>query len=66
MNGAQHYAEAERLLKLADGTDPRDSLIVATAQVHATLAQVAATICVAPKLPQQHAEWRFAIAGVKS
>lgn len=34
MNGAEHYAEAERLLATTD---------IAAAQVHATLAPVAAT-----------------------
>ena len=38
----KHYAEAERLLELADGRDPEwAQLTVATAQVHATLAQAA-------------------------
>lgn len=42
MTPAEHYREAERLLAMtADGlgsNDPRDPIIVATAQVHATLA----------------------------
>lgn len=39
MNGPAHYREAERLLRLAD-TEPG---LAALAQVHATLAQAAAT-----------------------
>lgn len=48
MNGPQHYAEAERLLELAESTDwtteqaPYRDPALAAAQVHATLAQVAA------------------------
>lgn len=38
----KHYAVAERLLELANGRDPEwAQLTVATAQVHATLAQAA-------------------------
>jgi hypothetical protein len=47
VNGPEHYAEAERLLALPDvgaGDDPRDPVIVAAAQVHATLALTAATL----------------------
>lgn len=40
MTGAEHYREAERLLKLPFETE----MTVARAQVHATLALVAATI----------------------
>lgn len=43
MTGPEHNREAERLLSIANGDDPRDALIVATAQVHATLALAAAT-----------------------
>lgn len=45
MSGIEHYREAERLLKipgLGNGDDPRDTIIVAEAQVHATLALAAA------------------------
>ena len=39
----RHYAEAERLLRAArpDSPDERDPVILAAAQVHATLAQAA-------------------------
>lgn len=46
MSGPEHYREAERLLSipgLGSGDDPRDAIIVAEAQVHATLALAAAT-----------------------
>lgn len=46
MNGAEHYAEAERLLRagaqLSD-IHPSRPVVTATAQVHATLALAAAT-----------------------
>lgn len=52
MNGPQHYTEAERLVQVSvlhtDSTDPRDlaiaELSAAQAQVHATLAGVAASL----------------------
>ncbi|ANA85356.1 hypothetical protein KNU54_gp55 [Gordonia phage VanDeWege] len=46
MNGPQHYREAERLISTArpDSPDARDPVILATAQVHATLALAAATV----------------------
>jgi hypothetical protein len=47
VTGAEHYAEAERLLDLSgDGDLPRDrgAELVAAAQVHATLAFAAATV----------------------
>lgn len=46
MNGPQHYAEAERLLRLADdeGIARRDPFLTEKAQTHATLALVAATV----------------------
>ena len=50
MNGPQHYAEAERLMGLAENTDwtvesaPYRNPALAASQVHATLALVAATI----------------------
>ena len=70
MNGPEHYAEAERLLALADespsetwatstGEHKADS--IATAQVHATLAQAAAVIDAANKWEGQAANsiaWR--------
>lgn len=44
MNGPGHYAAAERLLKMSDGVDADFAqLVVAQAQVHATLALAAAT-----------------------
>lgn len=44
MNGPQHYKEAERLLAYSTGVDGEFApLIVAQAQVHATLALAAAT-----------------------
>jgi hypothetical protein len=52
VNGPEHYAEAERLLALPDvgaGDDPRDPVIVAAAQVHATLALTAASLLVSPR-----------------
>lgn len=70
MNGAQHYAEAERLLALADSdvsenwpvqAGERKSDILAAAQVHATLAQVAATIDVAEGFGNA-TWWRAALA----
>lgn len=71
MNGAQHYAEAERLLALADSdvsenwpvqAGERKSDILAAAQVHATLAQVAATIDASADC-DRYAGWRAATAG---
>lgn len=49
MNGPQHYRESERLLPIAhdladQGQQVRADFIVARAQVHATLALVAATV----------------------
>lgn len=48
MNGPDHYLEAQRLIYRAGGTDPDDpelaSQYLAEAQVHATLALVAATL----------------------
>ena len=47
MTGAEHYAEAERLLThpglASTDTGPDDALMIAAAQVHATLALAAAT-----------------------
>lgn len=45
MNGPQHYIEAEKLLRAARDCKANDDarLLVALAQVHATLAQAAAT-----------------------
>ncbi|NKT16143.1 hypothetical protein GS688_07895 [Rhodococcus hoagii] len=68
MNGAQHYAEAGRLLTVLDGGEHGFStaqcLEIATrAQAHASLAQVAATIDAAawsPRLVDQ--QWRAALA----
>lgn len=48
MNGPEHYAEAERLMELAEGSDwtteftPYRDVAIAAAQVHATLALAAA------------------------
>ncbi|NKU63868.1 hypothetical protein [Prescottella equi] len=70
MNGAQHYAEAERLVKLADSdvsenwpvqSGERKSDILAAAQVHATLAQAAATIDTAEDFGNA-TWWRSALA----
>lgn len=51
MTGPEHYREAERLLEQAeiDARDPmrkyaEDANVIAAAQVHATLALVAATV----------------------
>lgn len=54
MNGPQHYAEAERLASLAEigQADPRDPIILAAAQVHATLAAAAATVDALPPSEQ--------------
>lgn len=72
MNGPEHYAEAERLLNhapthgisSATGLDRAESF--ATAQVHATLALVAATLDAAgPRsggYPAEIGHWREAIA----
>lgn len=46
MTGPEHYREADRLLSLEGlgaGDDPRDPVIIAAAQVHATLALAAAS-----------------------
>jgi hypothetical protein len=45
MTGPEHYQEAERLLALNAGErdDPSETVIIAAAQVHATLAHAAAT-----------------------
>jgi hypothetical protein len=43
VTGPEHYDEAEKLLMLARDTR-EDPVMIARAQVHATLAQVAATI----------------------
>lgn len=46
MTGAEHYAEAERDLRIANGASINDgsaAYFLARAQVHATLALVAAT-----------------------
>lgn len=46
MNGAEHYQEAERLLRVAGllaEIHPSRPVVTATAQVHATLALAAAT-----------------------
>ncbi|MER7126688.1 hypothetical protein [Micrococcus luteus] len=50
MTGADHYREAEQLLevagkvvRLSDGSSPEVALLLAEAQVHATLALAAAT-----------------------
>lgn len=73
MTGAEHYAEAERLLALADGdvsenwpvqTGERKADILAAAQVHATLAQVAATIDASTDCG--YAGWRAVTAGDQS
>jgi hypothetical protein len=51
MTGPEHYHEAERLLDLAEemargGHDHAEAMAVSNAQVHATLAQSAATALV--------------------
>ncbi|MEU6535555.1 hypothetical protein [Streptomyces sp. NPDC047000] len=51
MNGPEHYREAERRLLMAwedDSTPQRSAHLVAEAQVHATLAQVAAFVSAQP------------------
>lgn len=40
MIGREHYREAERLIDVFAENDQRQALLVAEAQVHATLAQV--------------------------
>jgi hypothetical protein len=63
VNGPQHYADAERLLKAAaDALETGDldaaKLMHAAAQVHATLALVAATVSMATYGAGFHAlEW---------
>lgn len=47
MNGPAHYREAERLIEIANRDElgsPEERYRVAAAQVHATLALVAATV----------------------
>lgn len=44
MNGQEHFSLAERLLEKSDGVNPEHATdLRAAAQVHATLAQAAAT-----------------------
>ncbi|AOE44963.1 hypothetical protein SEA_TWISTER6_54 [Gordonia phage Twister6] len=43
MNGPEHYREAERLMELA-AAGQANAATLATAQIHATLAQAAATV----------------------
>ena len=44
MNGTEHYKRAERLVERSDAVGPEfATLLLAQAQVHATLALVAAT-----------------------
>lgn len=61
MNGPQHAAMAKRLADVSDlmKTEPVDqiTLIVALAQVHATIAQVAATID-ASAFNRNNPEWQ--------
>ncbi|WP_069773065.1 hypothetical protein [Streptomyces sp. LUP30] len=64
MTGPEHYREAERLLKgcknshgalvIEDGT----AEVLAAAQVHATLAQTAATAVQPSRYGVQRAEWK--------
>lgn len=74
MNGPEHYAEAERLLEQAhvkvagarEKAIPKGSAYVAAAQVHATLALVAATLD-APthntgNTPKRDDEWKQALS----
>ena len=63
MNGAQHYRAAERLLAKA-GDDPTESGAAdrAAAQVHATLALVAATVSAAD-VPGGDDLWYRALRG---
>lgn len=66
MTGPEHYREAQLLLETAldaaHGYDDRNeaSLLTAMAQVHATLAQVAATAC-PPTDYDMWADWDTAI-----
>jgi len=68
MNGPQHYAEAERLLGLAAtatcansaGENPEAALLIAEAQVHAMLAQVAITVDTAAHC-EQYGQWSAAM-----
>ncbi|WP_238840771.1 hypothetical protein [Prescottella equi] len=55
MNGAHHYAEAERLLKCSTSST-QAGLLIAQAQVHATLAQAAATLEASGRLSAWHAD----------
>ena len=46
MTGPEHYLQAEKLLdyyNTIEAGDPREAIILAVAQVHAALAQAAAT-----------------------
>jgi hypothetical protein len=68
VNGPQHYGAAEDLLRSAesippntDETNPCAALLIARAQVHATLALAAATAEVEPVK-----EWHAAVVGEAS
>lgn len=58
MNGPQHYAESERLLKLAGGAEGGtliEAAYLAEAQIHAMLAMTAATISAGCNVLDDHA-----------
>lgn len=67
MTGPEHYVEAERLqesLDVFDATDPEQQplimQVIAEAQVHATLAQAAATAFAADMTAGEWPGWRDA------
>lgn len=63
MTGPEHYREAERLARLAQGQNYEAAAVtLADAQVHATLALAAATVAI--NLPISDAVWRE-VAGPK-
>jgi len=61
MTGPEHYAEAERLLKGAIDAvmDENANFMVASAQVHATLAQVAAYVTAQPLYGYNQNKWGY-------
>jgi hypothetical protein len=61
MTGPDHYCEAERLIgyvKASENAPRACALLLAEAQIHATLALVAATAVVA----DDEAEWKAAVS----
>jgi hypothetical protein len=61
MTGPEHYQEAERLLAVNVGnrTDPSEPMVIASALVHATLAQAAAAALDAVRLGRPGGAWPY-------